>query len=266
VTSLVFKNVEPHSALWNKFMKGAYKLFSVLEALCIHGEAGITELSTRLRLGKSSVHRFLSVLRDLGYVEKNEDNGKYLATLKVFEIGSMVRGRIRLVQLARPYMEELGRQFHETVNLAFLEGGEVVYVDKVESAEPLRMDLAVGRRVPAYCTALGKVFLANLSEGELERYLRNQSLRAFTERTITSADELKRHLDRVRTEGFAIDDRELDEGIRCIAAPVRNESGRVMAAISIAGPSMRMTMQRLKSLREPINSVTAEISRKLGFL
>lgn len=245
-------------------MKSAGKLLSVLESLCVDGDAGITELSAKLTLGKSSIHRFLSVLTELGYVHKNATNGKYAATLKVFEIGAMVRGRIRLVQLAHPYMEELGKQFHETINLAFFEQGEVVYIDKVESAETLRMDLAIGRRVPAYCTALGKVFLASLSQEDREAYFQSEKLTAYTEKTITSLKELRKKLDKVRTDGFAIDDRELDEGIRCIAAPIRDEVGKMVAAMSIAGPSMRMTMERLKSLRKPIMEVTKEISRKLG--
>jgi len=247
-------------------MKSGAKLLLVLETLCISGEAGVTELGARLGLGKSSIHRFLSILRDLGYVEKNRTNGKYAATLRVFEIGAMVRGRIRLVQLARPYMEQLGKQFHETINLAFFEEGEVVYIDKVESAETLRMDPAVGRRVPAYCTALGKVFLANLPEKELEGYFQNQRFRALTDKTMTSANQIKGYLDRVRKEGFAIDDRELDQGIRCIAAPIRNESAEVTAAISIAGPSIRMTIKRLNCLRNPIIKVTRDISRRLGYV
>jgi DNA-binding IclR family transcriptional regulator len=247
-------------------MKLAIKLFSVLETLCITGEAGVNELSIKLGLGKSSIHRFLSVLRDLGYVEKNQSNEKYFATLKVFKMGSMVRGRIGLAQLVRPYMEELGRQFHETINLALLEEGEVVYIDKVESAETLRMDLAVGRHVPPYCTALGKVFLAALPADELDSYLHNRTFKTFTAKTITSEEDLRKCLESVKKEGIAIDDKELDEGIRCIAAPIRNEFGTVIAAISIAGPSMRMSMERLRSLREPMLRVTGEISEKLGYM
>jgi DNA-binding IclR family transcriptional regulator len=245
-------------------VKTTAKLFSILEVLCMDGEAGITELSGKLGLGKSSIHRFLSALRDVGYVDKRVANGKYFATLKVFEIGAMVRGRIRLVQLVRPYMEALGKRFHETINLGFFEEGEVVYIDKVESAETLRMDLAVGRRVPAYCTALGKVFLANLPQRELEAYLRNRKFRTLTTKTVTTAKELATHLNKVRREGFAIDDGELDDGIRCIAAPIRDETHKVIAAISIAGPSIRMTMKRLNSLREPMIKTTGEISGKLG--
>ena len=247
-------------------MSSGDKLLMVLETLCKEGDVGVTDLSAELGLGKSSIHRLLSILRDRGYVEKNANNGKYSATLKVFEIGAMVRGRIRLTHVARPYMEALGKQFHETINLAFFEEGEVVYIDKVESAETLRMDLAVGRRVPAYCTALGKVFLANLPQNELAGYLRNRRFRAFTDRTITAARQLKIHLDKVRKDGFAVDDGELDEGIRCIAAPIRNESGEVNAAISIAGPSIRMTRKRLNFVRGPIVEMTTDISRRLGYL
>ena len=230
-------------------MKSAQKLFMVLEALCMHGDAGVTELSLKLGLGKSAIHRFLSALVKLGYVRKNSDNGKYYATLRVFQIGAMVRGRLRLVNLARPYMEELGRETHETINLGLFEEGEVVYIDKVESVETLRIDLAVGRRVPAYCTALGKVFLANLPEEDLEAYLSRQNLRTLTKNTITSAGELRNGLEQVKADGFAIDNGELDEGIKCIAAPIRDESGRVIAAISIAGPKARMTERRLHSFK-----------------
>jgi len=246
-------------------MKSAHKLFSILENLCVEGDAGVTELSLKLDQGKSAIHRFLSVLSELGYVKKNSDNGKYYATLKVFEIGAMVRGRLRLVNLARPYMEELGKKTNETINLALFEQGEVVYIDKVESVETLRMDLAVGRRVPAYCTALGKVFLANLSKDEVEGCLQSHNYKSFTERTINSSKELKRNLDNVKKEGIAIDDRELDKGIRCIAAPVCNELGKVIAAVSIAGPSIRMTFNKLKFLRKPLIDATLEISRRLGY-
>jgi DNA-binding IclR family transcriptional regulator len=162
-------------------------------------------------------------------------------------------------------MEQLGSQFHETINLAFFDEGEVIYVDKVESERTLRMDLAVGRRIPAYCTALGKVFLADLTQGQLTAYLRNRTLIPLTERTLTNPEKLRMNLDRVRRQGFAIDDRELDEGIRCIAAPIRDELGRVVAAMSVAGPSIRMTLARLESIRDPILKVTTDISQQLGY-
>ncbi len=246
-------------------MKAAHKLFTILETLCINGAQGISELSSQLNLGKSSVHRLLSVLIQNGYVGKNLENKRYFATLKLFEIGARVRGRIRLIAIARPYMEKMGKQFHETINLAFLDLDEVVYVDKVESAETLRMDLGIGRRVPAYCTALGKVFLADLPETEIKAYLDRTKLVPRTDRTITSRTKLAKHLESIRKDGYAMDDRELDIGIRCVAAPVHDHSGRVTAAISIAGPSMRLGADKIKRFKNALIEATKQISSELGY-
>lgn len=246
-------------------MRSTIKVFQVLETLCMDNPAGVAELSSRLAVKRSSMHRFLSVLTHQGYVEKNANTGKYCATLKVFQLGVSVRNKLSLIHLARPYMEELGRKFHETINLSLFIENSVVVIDRVESLETLRIDHGIGRRLPAYCTALGKVFLANLAKEELEKYCEAQKLQAFTKRTVTSSKELKRDLKSVREEGFAIDDREVDDGIRCISAPIRDGSGKVVAAISISGPSTRVTLQRLKSFKRPIINLTAEISRKLGY-
>jgi IclR family transcriptional regulator, KDG regulon repressor len=247
-------------------LKSISKIFMVLETLCTHGDLGVSELSVKLKIGKSSIHRFLSFLTEMGYVNQNPNTHKYFATLKLFEIGAMVRGRNRLVNISRPYMEELGNKFHETINLAFLEDGEVVYVDKVESIQALRMDLAIGHRVPAYCTALGKVFLAFLRDREIEQYCQKTRFKPLSEKTITSAKELVKHLKTIREEGIAIDDGELDNGIRCIAAPIRDDSGKVIGAISLAGPTIRLTMERLKSVKQPLLEATKNISQKLGYI
>jgi len=247
-------------------MTASKKIFTILEELCIDGDFGVSELSTRLSIGKSTIHRYLSILKDLGYVEQNEKSNKYYATLKTFELGSLVLSRVKLVKVARNQMEELSKKVHETINLALFEAGKVLYIDKIESAETLRMDLAVGRTVPAYCTALGKVFLSHLKDDELEDYLNNCVLKANTGKTITDASELKMHLKKVRKIGFAIDDRELDEGIRCIAAPIYDNSGNVAAALSISGPTIRMKIEQIAALSNLIKEVTRDISQKLGFI
>lgn len=247
-------------------LRSASKIFLILESLCANGEQGVSELSAKLKIGKSSIHRFLSFLKALGYVNRNANNKKYYPTLRVFQIGAMVRGRNRIVNIARPYMEELGNKFHETINLGFFENNEIVYIDKVESIQALRMDLAIGRRVPAYCTALGKVFLAYLPEKDIKEYCRKTQFKGLTEKTITSEKELMKHLGIIKSEGVAIDDREIDNGIRCIAAPVRDDSGNVVGAISVAGPTVRLTMERLKSFKQPLLNVTKDIAQKLGYI
>ena len=248
-----------------KISKPSYKLFAVLEILCFKGEMRITAISKELQLGKSSVHRFISILKDFGYVIQDEETHKYRATLKLFHIGSLVISKIRPASVARPYMERLGEQVHETVNLALYEDGNVVYVDKVESVKALRMDLAVGHSVPAYCTALGKVFLAHCPEAELDEYLRTHELKTITSKTITKQKEFRKHLEKIRKSGYAIDDLELDEHIRCIAAPIIDSFGKTAAAVSVAGPSARLTLKRLKELSGLLTKVTQEISKELGY-
>lgn len=241
------------------------KALGILEILCEEGEKGVSELVKRVSLGKSNVHRLLATLNHLGYVEQDPATSKYFPSLKIYELGNAVINRTGLLPIVHAYLEELGKQFHETNNLAVLDRGEIIYIDKVESPESLRMDIKIGGRVPAYCTALGKVLLAYLGEPEIKKLMKSQKFIPRTKKTVTSLEELKRNFQQIQTQGYAIDDEELYEGVRCIAAPIRNYSGKVIAAISIAGPSVRMNHDKLVQLREPILNTAKEISKKLGY-
>ena len=231
-------------------MKSAEKLFAILESICCDGDAGVTELSRKFNIGKSLIHRNLQILCELGYVQKKSQNDKYGATLKIFQVGSRVRGRISLVDSIRPYMEELGKKTNETINLALYENGEIVIIEKVRSQETFSFEIALGRRVPAYCTALGKIFLAYLEKKELDAYLEKNALIPRTENTITSPIQLKNHLQKVKKEEIAIDDGEFANGLRCIAVPVKNLSSQVIAAISIEGPSTRLGNETFDSFKK----------------
>ena len=167
-------------------MKSTIKVFQVLETLCGGKAAGVTELSNQLDIKPSSMHRFLSVLTKLGYVQKNESTGKYFATLKIFQLGVSVRNKLSLIGIARPYMEELGEILNETVNIAVFAQNNVVVIDRIQSPETLRTNIIVGQHLPAYCTAFGKVFLAAMSEKELDRYLEATPLKPLTRQTITN--------------------------------------------------------------------------------
>jgi DNA-binding IclR family transcriptional regulator len=236
----------------------------LLEAVTNHGEIGVSDLARLTGINKSNVHRILSTLETLGYVEKDTKNLKYKTTLKVFQLGSRVIEGTGLREVVVPFLKELGARFGETANLGVLDGGEVVYIEKVESSEVLRMDLSVGRSVPAYCTALGKVLLADLGEEELKVYLDNTKMAKKTFHEVPDRDEFLRRLGRIREQGYAVDRQELDIGITCIAAPVRNHTGRVVAAVSVAGPSTRMTDDKLEEITTPLMETTLAISRKLG--
>lgn len=245
-------------------MKSTIKVFQVLEALCENNAIGLSELSRKLNFNKASIHRFLSVLVDLGYVEKDEYTKKYDVTLKLFQLGVSARNKKFSLNLVRPYMEELAKKSHETVNLALFIDHKAVVIDRVESSETLKTDLGIGTSLRAYCTALGKVFLSHLSEDNLETYLRNQSLTAVTPNTITSETALKKDLSHVKILGYALDDMESDEGVRCIAVPITNSTGQAIAAISISGPSSRLSLESLESFKQTLLDITEKISQKLG--
>jgi DNA-binding IclR family transcriptional regulator len=161
-------------------------------------------------------------------------------------------------------MESLSRQCGETVNLGLFMDGKVIVVDRVESSEPLRTDLGIGTVLPAHSTAMGKVFLADLTEEELERHIQEHGLKSFTSKTLASPEQLKKQLKLVRDRGFSMDDRELGEGIRCIAVPIKGSWGRVLAALSISGPSTRLSVKRLNALRGSLAALATEIGARLG--
>jgi DNA-binding IclR family transcriptional regulator len=245
-------------------MKSTVKVFQALEAICSEGGMSLTELTRKLNEKKSSMHRFLTVLSLTGYVEKDGYTKKYYPTLKIFQLGMSARNRKFSLHLVRPYMEGLSRQCGETVYLGLFIVRMVIVVDRAESSDPLRTDLGIGTGLPAHCTAMGKVFLAEMPEEKLERYIQENGLNGFTTKTMTSPEKLKKHLETIRDRGFAIDDRELGEGIRCIAAPIRGSSGRVLAALSISGPSTRLSLRKLNDLSGPLIRLAGEIGSRLG--
>ena len=246
-------------------IKSTEKAFRILEILCAEGEMGISQLSKKTDLKKSNVHRLLATLTHLGYVGKEPATSLYFPTLKVFEIGSAILNRIELQPIVRPFLQELANKFHETINLAVLDRWEVICIEKVESSESLKTDIKIGTRVPAYCTASGKVLLANLTEPQILNFLKLQKLVPLTKNTITSSEQLEKALTQIQAQGYVIDDEEFSEGIRCIAAPIKNFRGKVIASISIAVPSVRMTYDKLGQLKEPILNTAKEISKKLGY-
>ena len=153
----------------------------------------------------------------------------------------------------------------ETVHLCILDDSEVVYLDKVEPARSVRMASSVGRRNPAYCTAVGKAMMAYLPDAQVEAIVRKQGLRAMTANTITSFVELKKELNAIRSRGYAIDNEEIEEGVRCVGCVVRNFSGEPLAAISISAPAFRLTTDKVKDLSQPVVTAASALSAELGF-
>ncbi len=228
-------------------------------------ELGVTELSRRLSLHKSTVYRLLVTLEKHGLVDWVPESGKYRLGMTLFELGSLVATVTDLRRVARPVLEALHNECGETLHLAILDMGDVVYIEKLESRARLRMYSEVGRRAPAHCTGLGKVLLAYLPDSELEKILQQKGLTAFTARTIVSPALLREHLAEVRRNGYAVDAGEHEELVRCAAAPVRDHSGRVVAAVSIAAIGLDTGTELFKEFIRKVVAAAAEISRRLGF-
>ena len=242
------------------------KTFSILEILLQHGSSmHMTEISEKLGLYPSTIHRILDTLKHWGYVEQDPHTQKYRLGLKLLELGMAKLQQMDLVKEATPYLKELVNQCNETVHLGVLEEGEVLYLAKEESSQTIRMISYVGKRAPLHCTALGKVLLAYLSEEERKKILEGKVLPHLTENTITDKRELEKELSKVREQGFALDREENEKDVRCIAAPIRNYRGRVIAAVSISGPAFRIDKKVQNNLKEALIEISKKISKRLGY-
>jgi DNA-binding IclR family transcriptional regulator len=244
-------------------VKTIYKTFSLLEALAEIQPASVSELRQKLDLTRSNLHRFLATLVELQYVEKTHDS-RYRLTFKLFEVGSTVlRGR-NLKEFAYPEMVHLAEISQENVNLAVLVHHRVLYVDKIESPHSLKLDKAIGETDPIYCTALGKALLSGLNEAELDVLLKSIELAPFTKRTIVDPEVLVTVVQGIKKSGYSTDFEESAEGIHCVGAPIYGDTNRVVAAISISGPSVRMTKARIRQLVPELVRASKQISRRLG--
>lgn len=248
----------------NRTLWTAFDLLSQLEKGQGRGLT-LSELADALRLHKSTVHRLLGSLEEGRYVDRSEETGRYRLGLRLLELGSVVLESLDLRQEARPILEALGREAGETVHLCILEQGEVVYIDKVETTEPVRMYSRIGRRAPVYCTAVGKAMLAHLPTEEQDHLIREINFRRLTENTLNSVEALREQLVQIRRQGCSFDQEEHELGVRCVAAPIFDHTGRAVAAVSITGPTTRMTPERATELAPAVRSAAAQISGRLAY-
>jgi len=242
------------------------KSLSVLELLLQKGSSmNMIELSKKLGFYPSTTHRILDSLKHWGYVEQDPKTQKYRLGLKLLELGMAKLHQMDLVKEATPYLKELVKQCNETVHLGVLEEGEILYLAKEESSQTIRMISYIGKRAPLHCTALGKVLLAYMSEEERKKILEEKELPRLTEKTITDKGELEEELNKVREQGFALDREENEKNVRCIAAPIRNHQGRVIAALSISSPTFRLNKNVQDNLKEALLKTSEKISQRLGY-
>jgi DNA-binding IclR family transcriptional regulator len=227
-----------------------------------HEEHGISEIAQATGLHKATAHRIMMTLLNGGFLERAGDGERFRLGLRVVELGLGALRRLDVRRAAFPYMEQLVARFQETCDLGIFDRGWVLYVEVVHSQHSLTIAARIGRRLPAYCTASGRVFLAFLPPEVVEPIL-NAPMPACTSRTITSVAQLREELEATRQRGYALDDEEFEAGIRAISAPVRDMDGNVIAALSMPGPVNRMPPERLPEITEALLAATSAISAQV---
>lgn len=253
-------------------MKDRYLINSILRACrvlkCLAHDKDqfkVSELANQLNLDRSTTYRILLSLEKCGLVEKNLKTGEYCLGVGVFEVGSAYLRRIDLVEVAKPIMADLALKVQETVHLAVLSETEILYLDKVDSPRSVGVISKIGQRGPVHCTALGKVLLASLRPEERLRIMDHIRFQAFTPRTITSKRKLAEELNRVKKEGYAVDFREIEEDVECVAAPIWDHLGNVVAALSVSGPQKKINTPKEKDFTHQVMGAAALISHKMGY-
>lgn len=229
----------------------------------------IRELASELDLPKPTVHRMLATFCRFGYVTQDEVSKEYRLGFRLVELGQAVLDRIDVRKEAEPCLHRLATRVQETVHLAILDEHEIVYLEKVERMDGpkgLRMASRVGMRIFAHSCAVGKVLLAFMPDKGKTEIFSEKGLPRLTENTIVDEEQLLEHLAFVKQQGYAVDDEENEVGIRCVAAPVRNDRGEAIAGISISGPTVRMPLERIHhELKKEVMKTAAEVSSRLGY-
>lgn len=237
----------------------------LLEMLSKVRSANLETLSRESGLPKATALRLLSTLCEQGYVNRDSSD-RYSLTLRMFSVGSRALSHVDLLDIASPVAEALRDSIGENVHIGILEDNRAVYVLKKESLYTIRMYSRVGRSIPLHCSAIGKCLLASLSDEFVDSYVASEGLKRYTQKTICSKDELKKTLEQVRLEGYAVDDEEHEEGVYCVAAPIRDSYGETVAAMSVSTPLFRLDKSKLEELYSKVRSSCDEISKALGYI
>ena len=230
-----------------------------------HLERGVSEIAQATGLHKATAHRIIITLLNCGFLERAADGEKFRLGLRVIELGLGALRDLDFRRVALPYMQQLVGRFQEICDLSIFDRGQVLYIEVVHSNHSLTIAASVGRHLPAYCTASGRVFLAFLPPEVVEPIL-SAPLAACTEKTITSPARLREELEATRQRGYGLDDEGFEVGVRAVSAPIRDIDGNVIAAMSMPGPSNRLTPERISEIAEALvetaNAVSAHVWRR----
>lgn len=241
------------------------KVFSILQALGEQKEIGVSELSQRLMMSKATTYRFLQTMKSMGFVAQEGETDKYKLTLKLFELGAKSLEYVDLIELADKEMRYISEQTNEALHLGSLDENAIIYIHKIDSGYNLRMQSRIGRRNPLYSTAIGKVLLAERDEQFVRDTLEGVEFIKHTDRTLENVEQLLEELALVRTQHYAEDNEEQEPGLRCIAAPVYDRFGHVIAGLSMSLPTIRFDEQRMGYYVDLLQTAGRNISLQLGY-
>ncbi len=248
----------------NQSLGKALQIFEVLAQQA--APMRLQELARKLNMPDSTLLRFLNTMIDYGYVAKETETARYGLTLKLAQLGSRVQSNYPYQKAIHPFLEEVSRELQEPVSLCVEQEGSVVYIDTVDGPDHMLRTLQrIGKVAPMHSTGAGKVLLQNYSHNSLEEYVETRGLPAFTEQTITTTEMFFNELEAVKQRGFAYDNEECEVGVRCVAFPIKDFSGKNVAAISISAPVTRLAAEKEAQVITVLRDVSTRISEELGW-
>ena len=246
-------------------VKSVDKALLILKLLKEKGrDMRLTEISDELDIDKGTLHGLISTLKFHGFVDQDRKTQKYRLGLYLIQLGESTLKSLDIIEITSPIIEEVSDKLQETVHIGELDGIEVVYVNKKESKQSMRIYTEIGARNPAFCTGVGKVMLAYLNEDDLYNIIPDE-LKEYTPYTITDKKELINNLMTIKEKGYALDNEEYSMGLKCVAAPILNYEGEAIYAISVSGPTVRMTEEKVRESIKEIKKAAEEISIKIGY-
>jgi IclR family acetate operon transcriptional repressor len=238
---------------------------AILEAVAAEGEATLSEVARATAMSASTAFRLIETLERRGFLAREEETGNYRIGSRAFDVGSAFSGAARLNDVARPLMRRLAEELGEGVALGIREGSQVMYVEQIEAKSAVRMSARLGSRMPVHCTAVGKVLVAWLWETRIDEIVGPEPYPSATAATLTTRSALLAELAQVRERGHAVDAQEFEADVRCVAAPVRNREGEVVAALSVSAPAGRLSPARVLAVVRPLVAAADELSSRLGW-
>ena len=238
---------------------------AILEAVASVGEASLSEIARATQMSASTAFRLIETLERRAFLARSEDSGTYRIGSRAFDVGSAFSSAARLNDAARPLARRLSEELGESVALGVRDGSQVMYVEQFESRSAVRMLARLGTRMPVHCTAIGKVLVAWLWESRIDEIVGPEPYAGATAATLTTRSALLAELARVREQGWAVDAQEFEPDVRCIAAPVRNRDGEVVAALSVSAAAGRLGPARMDAVAQPLRATADELSSRLGW-